>query len=818
MIDGKIDISKFEEDVKPIDIKYYLIKYFRYWPLYAVCIFLGLIIVFLFHRYTVEEYEVRGSILIKRNASPEVRILDRSNIFSGGNNLENDILLFTSKNLAAEALKKLHFDVSYFAATNIKEIELYDKSPIKVEVDWDFPQMETGMIMLTMINEEQFRLSREEKSFFDLIAAKANGPLDEDILDKIYGFDEEIYTTRTKFKVTKLRPMKAGEKLSFMIHNPATIIDEYARSISVRPLNSYGTVLQVSMVSTVVEKGRDYVNALMDSYLDYDLKEKNRISENTLKFIDEQMYIVEDSLREVERRMLNFKVENKLLDVNSEFGGVLGNIQNLEETIQNIEFELGYYKTLQAYLLEKGKDYSNVVAPSLVGVGDSFLNGLIAQLVTLSLDRRKLLAVVEEKHPNVKELDSQIDKIRENIFENINNLVANTENRKAQVSQKLQDYTAEFSKLPQAESNYTNIFREYRLRENLYNYLLEKRAEAGIAKASNVSDNSIVDYARRGSLIFPKKSQNYGMAVGLGFFIPLAFLLGFHYLNNRIMDQIQLKNSIRIPLLGTIGLSTKETNMIVAEHPKSMVSESFRSLRSALFYLASEKKSKRILVTSSVSGEGKTFISLNLAAALALSGKKTVLIGLDLRRPKISEYVGVKNKVGLSSYLVDKATREEIIIPTKYDNMYIVPSGPVPPNPAELLLKDKMKDFLDSLNDEFEVVVMDTPPLGLVSETMDLLRFSDVNLYIIRQDYTHKKYLLMINDLYANDQIRNFYAVFNGLKAGGDIYDFGGYNYGYGYNYSYMRKSKYTGNYYEDDSDPKRPSQWLDKFLSWFRV
>lgn len=817
MIDGKIDISKFEEDVKPIDIKYYLIKYSRYWPLYATCIILGLVITFLFHRYSVEEYEVKGSILIKRNASPEVRILDRSNIFSGGNNLENDILLFTSKNLAAEALKKLHFDVSYFASTNIKEIELYDKSPIKVEVDWDFPQMETGMILLTMINEEQFKLSKEEKGFFDFIAAKANGPIDEDILNKVYNFDEMIYSDRSKFIVRQLKPMKQGDKLSFTINNPVNTIEEYSKSISVRPLNSYGTVLQVSTVSTVVEKGRDYVNALMDSYLDYDLNEKNRISENTLKFIDEQMFIVEDSLRNVERRMLNFKVDNKLLDVNSEFGGVLNNIQNLEQTLQNMEFELGYYKTLQAYLEVKGNDYSEIIAPSLMGVSDGSLSGLIAVLTELSLNRRKLLTVVEEVHPKIKEIDSQINKIRENIFENINNLVANTESRKRQITQKLIDYNREFSKLPQAESNYTNIFREYKLRENLYNYLLEKRAEAGIAKASNISDNSIVDYARRGSLIFPKKSQNYGMAVGLGFFIPLAFLLGFHYLNNRIMDQIQLKNSIRIPLLGTIGLSTKETNMIVAEHPKSMVSESFRSLRSALFYLASEKKSKRILITSSVSGEGKTFVSLNLAAALALSGKKTILIGLDLRKPKISEYLGVENKVGLSSYLVDKATQEEIIIQTKYDNLYIVPSGPVPPNPAELLLKDKMSTFLDHLSETFEIVIMDTPPLGLVSETMDLLRFSDVNLYIIRQDYTHKKYLLMINDLYANDQIRNFYAVFNGMRAGGDIYDFGGYNYGYGYNYSYMRKNKYTGNYYEDE-EPKRPKDWLNDFLAKFRV
>ncbi|WP_373521126.1 GumC family protein [Aquiflexum sp.] len=817
MIDGKIDISKFEQDVKPIDIKYYLIKYSRYWPLYLTCIFIAIVVVFLFHRYTVEEYEVRGSVLIRQKNSPEVRILDRSNIFSGTNNLENDILLFTSKNLADEALRKLHFDVSYFASTNIKEIELYDKSPIKVEVDWDFTQTESGTIHFTMLSEDEFILTHEDRGFFDFLNAKASGPSDEEILNKTYQFGEEIASTKSKFTIHQVKNIKEGDKLYFIIHNPVDVLERYSKAIAVRPINSYGTVLQVSMVSQVVEKGRDYVNSLMDSYIEYDLKEKNRISENTLRFIDEQMHILEDSLRVVERAMLNFKVDNKLLSVDSEFGGVLGNIQSLEDMIQNIDFELSYYKSLQTYLSTKGNDYSDIIAPSIVGLNDGFLNGLIRSLMEASLDRRKLLSVVNENHPNVAAIDEQISKLRENIFENIDNLVENTERRKEEASKKLQQLDQEFSKLPQTESSYTNIFRQYKLRENLYNYLLEKRAEAGIAKASNVPDNAVVDYARRGSLIFPKKAQNYGMALGLGFFIPLVFLLGYHYLNNKIMDQIQLKNAIRIPMLGTIGLSNKETNMLVAEHPKTMVAESFRSLRSALFYIASDRKCKKILITSSVSGEGKTYVSLNLASAMALSGKKTCLVGLDLRKPKMSEYLGVTHKEGLSTYLVDRAEKEEIIMPTKYENLYLVPSGPVPPNPAELLLKDKMKEFLEYLEQDFDIVVMDTPPIGLVSETMDLLRFSDVNLYIVRQDYTHKKYLLMINDLYANDQINNFYAVFNGIRAGGDVYDFGGYNYGYGYNYSYMRRNKYTGNYYEMD-EKKKPSQWFDKFIGKFRV
>jgi capsular exopolysaccharide synthesis family protein len=586
--------------------------------------------------------------------------------------------------------------------------------------------------------------------------------------------------------------------------------------VQVRPLINYGSVLEVSMVTKVVEKGSDYVNALMDAFLEYDLREKNRISENALRFIEEQLYIVEDSLNSVERRMQQFKVANKLLDVGAEFGGVLNNIRTLEETIQKIDFELSYYRSLRDYLLRKGQDYEEVVAPSVVGISDGLLNQLIAQLVDYSLQRRTLVSIVNENHPDVAVLDQQIQRVRDNVFENIQNLIENTETKKRESNDKLRSFDQQFSKLPMAESSYTNIFREYKLRENLYTYLLEKRAEAGIAKASNVSDNSIVDYAKKGSLIYPKKIQNYSYAVGLGFFIPLGFLLLYHYLNNRIMDQIQLKSILKIPLLGTIGYSDKDTNLLVADFPRTLSSESFRSLRSALFYIHSEKTCKRILVTSSISGEGKTFISINVASAMALSGKKTCLMGMDLRKPKLAANMNMSNKKGLSTFLVGKHGYEEIVLNTKYENLYVVPSGPVPPNPSELLLKDQLNELFSYLEQEFDVIIMDCPPVGLVSETMDLLRFSDINLYIVRYDYTHKNHLLMINDLYASDQVRDFYAIFNGLKSGGDTYDFGGYNYGYGYNYSYLRKNRYSGTYYEDE--PKRKRGWLLNWISKFRA
>ncbi|AWW31740.1 tyrosine protein kinase [Echinicola strongylocentroti] len=807
------DIAKFEEEDKPVDINYYLVKYLRFWPLYLFCVLIALVGVFLYHRYTVEKYQVKGSMLVQATPSPEVRILDRSNIFENPGGLENDILVFTSKKLAAEALEKVHFDVSYYASTNIKEIELYEKSPVRVHVDWDHAQGDNGLINLTVTSTDEFMLNGVDKGFFNYFSSQELAPRDAAILGKTYRFGEVVESGQAKFVVEKVKDVEVGEKLAFVIHNPSSLIDYYANAVSVRPQHNYGSVLQVTLETKVPEKGRDYVNALMNAYIEHDLAKKNEISENTLKFIEEQMYVVEDSLKKAERQMLDFKVDHMMLDVDSEYGGVLTKIQALEERMQDLEFELEYYKSLQEYLEEKSTDLNETLAPSMMGITDGTLNSMTQQLMTLSMERRRILSVVNENHPDVNKLDEQIARLRANIFENIKNLVANTEKKKKEAEKKLAEYDREFSKLPKAESNYTNIYREFKLRENLYNYLLEKRAEVGIAKASNVSDNSVVDYAKKGQMIHPQKARNYGMALGLGILLPLGLVLLYDFVNDKIVDQIQLKNAINIPLLGTVGYSEKETNMLVGEYPKAIASESFRSLRSALFYIASEKKCKRVLVTSSVSGEGKTFVSLNLAAAMALSGKKTCVLGMDLRKPRIAQYVGISNKNGLSSYLVGESSKDEIIYQTKYENLYFVPSGPVPPNPAELLLKPQMEDLMAFLEEKFDVVIMDTPPMALVSETMDLLRFSDVNLYIVRQDYTQKKYLMMVNDLFENDQISNFYGVFNAVKTGGN--DYGGYNYGYGYNYSFIKKSHYSGYYEEEPAKPKKG--WIERFLAKFR-
>lgn len=796
----KLDLSQLDNEEKALEIRFVVAKYIQYWPWYVLFISIFVAATYLFHRYTVDEYEVNGSLVIKSNTSPEARILDRSNIFNSGVNLENHILRLRSKNMAREALSKLHFDVEYYAKTTIKDIELYDRSPIRIDVDWNHLQVTDSPVELEILSEKTFRLGPSDLSILDINPAQAKG--DEAVFNKTYSFGQEIKTSRTKFTVFLTNPGKIGDVVIFKLVNPVVLEENLAKSVKVSMVNEYSSVLRLSTTSKVVEKGRDYINALMQSYIEYDLNEKNKIQENTISFIEEQLSFLEDSLKQKERELQQFKVDNKLLDVSAEFSNILGKLNSLDERIAELDYQLQYFEEIRSYVAKKVRDYSDVIAPSVIGVPDPLLNGLIQNLVNLSQDRRRLLATVNENHPEVIKIDVQMDKIRDALFENVVNLIENTRKQKIQLEKEIRGYDAEFSTLPESESRYTSIFREFNLRESLYTYLLEKRAEAGIARAANVSDNSILDLAKKGTLVFPKKTQNYGLAIALGFFLPFGFIVLRDIFDDRIKDQRDLKKHFMIPQLGVIGHSNKENNKVVLDHPKSAVAESFRSLRSAITYLASGKNTKKILVTSSVSGEGKTFTSLNLASAMALGSKRTVVVGADLRRPKLAHYFHHSETTGLSTYLIGKAEAEHIVFPTQHENLFFVPSGVIPPNPSELLQTQRLKDFLNYLDEHFDIVVFDTPPLGLVSETIDLMRLFDINLYVVRQNYTMKDHLVMINDLFNNKQVKNVYGVFNGIINSG--YHYEGYNYGYGNTYLYSQNNKYMYNYYGEDLEIKK--------------
>jgi len=361
--------------------------------------------------------------------------------------------------------------------------------------------------------------------------------------------------------------------------------------------------------------------------------------------------------------------------------------------------------------------------------------------------------------------------------------IADLEKRKTAIE-------SSFRSLPEAEQNLIRIQREATLNENIYNFLSEKRAESAISKASNVPNNKIIEYAKAGFLkVSPKTSRNYLMAFLMGLLLPVVFVFIKELLRSKIEEPKFLEKKLKIPVLSTILLNESKESLVVFNQGKSGIAEGFRSLRSNIKFLIPKDKQITFMITSTISGEGKTFCAMNLASVYSLTGKKTILIGCDMRKPKIFEDFGVKNDIGLSTFLSGQEDDyTKIIKKTPYDNLDLILSGPIPPNPSELLFSGNFEKMITELKKTYDVVILDTPPVGLVSETLDLLTLVDFTLFVFRQNYSEKSFIDAVNGLKEQKGIKNIYAIFNGLDSSKVSY--GGYGYSYGYGYGYYAEDK----------------------------
>ena len=375
----------------------------------------------------------------------------------------------------------------------------------------------------------------------------------------------------------------------------------------------------------------------------------------------------------------------------------------------------------------------------------------------------------------------------------------------ADMDKRIVEVEKEARKLPATERELIGIERKFNLNNDIYTYLLEKRAESGIAQASNIPNNKILDIARvdNAAKVSPKNSMNYMIALVIGLAIPLVIILMFDYFNNKIIDKSDIENNTNVPIMGSIGHNHDESDLPIVQNPKSSIAESFRSIRTNIQYLLPEKERNIILISSTISGEGKTFVATNLSIIIAMSGKKTLLMGLDLRKPKIHNDFNVNNDVGLSTYLINETSYEDVIRPTDIENLYIATSGPIPPNPAELLEKPLMKDFFDKAREEFDYVILDTPPVAIVTDAILLTQFTDTNIFIVRQKYSSKNVIQYIDELYNKKNIKNLSLLVNDVKipSYGYGYDYYlGYSYGYGYGYG----QHYGQGYYGDENETSK--------------
>ncbi|HPT11458.1 MAG TPA: polysaccharide biosynthesis tyrosine autokinase [Bacteroidales bacterium] len=793
-----------------IDFHRYLSLFISNWYWFAGALFIAITIAYGINRYAEEVFTVQSSLLIKDEQygggfAEMDKIIPGGDIFRSTQNLENEIGILRSFNLNYRVMRSLpEFHVVYVGVgrRGIAESRLYKTCPFIVKYD----SLETQPIGLRLwvkvISPTRYLLSTEDRNY-----------------NHEYSFGETVDLHGMRFSLLErkggrqLYESGGSNKYYFYFISPAILANQYRSKLSVTPIKENATLVTLSVSGPAPQQEADYLNKLMEVYNEQGLEYKNETAKKTIEFIDEQLALISDSLTIAENDMENFRLSNNLVDLTIEGSMALQKYDRFENEKAELSLQLQYYQYLLTYV-ETQNESGSIVSPSVLGSNiDPVLVSSVEELADLQQRRKQISFTVREEVPAVKLMEDRIAQVRASIKDNVTNSINRIKISINDVSSRIADVQKQMGRLPGTERRLIEIQRTFDLNNTVYTFLLEKRAEAGIAKASRVSDNRTIDTANpfNAARIRPRNKRNYMLAFILGFVLPAVAIVIIDLLNNKIIDKKDIEKVTRTPILGYISHSNYSTEIPVIEKPGSTLSESFRSIRTSLRYFITEEKPRVIGISSTISGEGKTFVAVNLAAIISMLGKKTLLVGLDLRKPRIHRILGLDNKVGMSTYLSNNSTFDEIIQPTRIENLWYTASGPIPPNPAELIERTTMAAFLEEARKQFDYIILDTPPVAIVTDALLLSSHADIMLFVVRQRYSSRSTLHLIEEIHRNREMNNAGIIVNDISMSG-YYGYGlrygytmGYAYGYNYGYKYYgqayygRKDDQAGEYYTDD-------------------
>tara|TARA_Y100000589_G_scaffold72779_1_gene65764 strand:- start:10651 stop:13071 length:2421 start_codon:yes stop_codon:yes gene_type:complete len=795
-----------QNNEEKIDLKVFFDRYLIFWKYIFLSIIFFLIIGFLYNRYSTKIYKSSTTLLIKEESNNSLGsddVFEGLDLFGGQKNIKNEIGILESFSLTKKTLQDLNFRISYYHSGNLKSDDIYKKTPFIIDVDEYHPQLINQKFNIKLISEDEFILTAnfDNVKLFNLSTETYVSNKELDInYDALHKFDEIIKTDFFNFSISKndlsLFKDENWSNYFFVISSYNELTEIYRKKLEVIEIEKDASILKISLEGPNAVKINDFLNKFTELYLAKDLDEKNQITSNTIQFINQQLTSISDSLSNVESTLENFKEKNPKIELSQKEYGAFYQLEKLEQEKAILELNNKYYVSLEEYLL-KNNNVNNIVAPSTMGIEDLLLNNHISELTKLYSQLNEVSVNSKQEHPLVISLKEQIKNTKEKLIENIDNVISSSDLTLKDINLRISEIEGLIGNLPQNERILLNIQRKFNLNENIYNYLLEKRAEASITKASNISDHKIIDMPRLVSNlpIRPNTLLIYFFSIIIGIFFPTILISLYFLFNNKIIDKKDIDQITSIPLLGKIMHNNSGYNLVNINSPKSGIAEAFRSIRTNIQYLASDKSQKVICITSSIGGEGKTFVAMNLASIFSITQGKTILIGADMRKPKIFNDFKLANDIGLSSYLSSQNSKEEVIQNTEFENLDIILSGPIPPNPSELLSLNKMEEFIKELKKTYQNIIIDTPPIGLVTDGLILMNHSDVNIYVIRQNFTTKDMLNNFNETIIKNNVVNMNLVINDISIDKNSY---GYGYGYGNTYGY-------GYYTEDQSLDNKP-------------
>lgn len=745
------------------------------WFLFIISILISIVLAFLYIKYTIPTFRVTTTVLIEEGDRARIQGMDRNMLEGFGlspaaRNMENQLYLLTSWTLIHETLEELNFNTDCYRKGLLRKMSLYPLYPIHPVPGPDGKVPYNTEFSFQYIEGNVFKLSANSKSIV---------PLDTFItFGQLLSTEQGSFTILPSIELEKF--YKSKEKFYFKFYDPETLTEHYRQRLIVEPASKDGTIIKITLQGTNKTKDKIFLDKLVEVFMARNLQKKNHEANRIIEFIDSQLGDVSDSLMITENKLQEFRSRNRIMDVSSQAQQIINQSVVLENERAKLMLESNYYEYLDGYL-SKQNNQEIPISPATMGIEDPLLARLMQELAALQSEY--FSSGVGEKNPLQAQLELKISNTKQSIRETLQGIKLANSMALEENKHQIETLNAQATRLPEKERQLLGIERKFNLNNILYTFLLQERAEAQIQKASNKPDNELIDPAKeQPEPVSPNSRKAYLFSISLGVVIPFLLLLLSNTISNNINSEEELRLISSLPIVGHIPHSRLSYQTVVLTEPQSRIAEAFRSLRTRMEFFTQDARCPVILVTSTMPGEGKTFTAINLASAYSIAGKKTLLIGFDLRRPAISTSFGLNGEVGLSNYLIGKNAASKIIFETDYPNLYLIPSGPIPPNPGELSNSVRAKDLLLNLREQFDFIIVDSTPIGIVSDNYSIASVADAIIVLVRHGQTKKNLLsATLTEIQANE-IGGLSLVINDIKSKKGSYRYA-YNYKYGEKY-----------------------------------
>ena len=810
MLNAKVDseVDRYKERVERFSssIDFSLFLYLLLKSKYLIILFLVVIssLAFLYLRYSQPIYESKSKIqIISDNTASKV--LQFGQVDANSNKIAEAIEQMRSKVFLKRVVEKLAIEVSYYTEGTFKSNELYKHSPYFVKVN--------------VKNPDVYGIKQE---------IKFNDDLSGGILSLYYGptpvnvdFKTGAWTKNKDFDINvflnpdidkdRIKNIFSVNKSYFVVKSADEVTAELQTKLETRVLSELAMTILLMVKDVNPEKSKDIVNSICSEFLSYDVERKSESSLNILKFIDDQLSQVYNDLKMAETQLESFKKDKNINDNEIVLSSNLVRYSTLEEQMMKVEMEERILDEIQKNITaNKNIDVYQLLSMLAGTEEEGMVKDIVNGIQKLLVEKENMLYAVTPNSENIKQVNYQIEIQKQLLLKSLDAVKVKYKTRYKNLLEKAADYKQKFNQNPEDEVELSRLMRVYSISEKYYTMLLEKKTEFSISKAGFVSKNIILETAvNKGSIVSPSKKNTIYISIVSFLALSLLLVIIQYFLHDKIssLNEVIRHTSANINTLGIVPKFDKNipvSQLIIDKSPKSIIAESFRAIRSNLQFINNEPGPKIISITSTISGEGKTFVAINIAGILAFSGKKTIIIDLDMRKPKIHRGFEVDNNKGMSTILTHMTEIDECIRDSNLPLLKYITAGPIPPNPSELIMSDKLKELIAYLKTKFDYVIIDNPPVGLVTDGLTTLQMADYPIYVFRADYSKRSFAQIIDRLKNENKIQHLSIVLNGVDVKKNIY---GYNYGYGYGYGYVYT--YGSCYYGDDVEKKKR-----KFLS----